>query len=203
MKGTKFLSSKAILGIMTAVAVVVTVAGSFAAWDTLSSNKAATAVTVREPAVVTIQDSISFTPTGNSITKFADFNIDPSFTQDVKFTTQFPDSTYTPKFEISVSGAYTGSTGIQDSDFDIEVTSSEVNLTTPDIKGPTLAAGNNNTWTTTDALAYNTYNKKNLTYNVKITPKADSISKFDGSSQSTFTITGKFVSNGSAADTAE
>lgn len=38
MKGTKFLSSKAILGIVTAVAVV----GSFAAWDKLSDNSTGT-----------------------------------------------------------------------------------------------------------------------------------------------------------------
>ncbi|MEG2641549.1 MAG: hypothetical protein RSA71_03625, partial [Eubacterium sp.] len=60
MKGTKFLSSKAILGIVTALAVVVTVAGSFAAWDTLSATTDSQTLTVRKPATITLNGSPTF-----------------------------------------------------------------------------------------------------------------------------------------------
>ncbi|MGL4546917.1 hypothetical protein [Eubacterium aggregans] len=70
MKGPKFLSSKAILGIVTAVAVVVTVAGSFAAWDVLNDSESAT-VTYRSPVTVT---ATTFTASIPTVTAISDLN---------------------------------------------------------------------------------------------------------------------------------
>ncbi|SDX29367.1 hypothetical protein [Eubacterium barkeri] len=70
MKGTKFLSSKAILGIVTALAVVVTVAGSFAAWDVLSDKGSAT-VTYRSPVTVTAS---TFTASIPKVATVSDLN---------------------------------------------------------------------------------------------------------------------------------
>lgn len=83
MKGTKFLSSKAILGIVTAVAVVVTVAGSFAAWDKLSDNAdTTTPLAMRQAVELVATDAATLSSTHNT-------TLDTTTTTDVVGTVQF------------------------------------------------------------------------------------------------------------------
>ncbi|MDD4691721.1 hypothetical protein [Eubacterium aggregans] len=193
MKGTKFLSSKAILGIVTAVAVVVTVAGSFAAWDTLNVTQSASSVTVREPAIVSLtKATLDYTETNNAPDSVGKLNAIPTFTKDVEFTTQFPLSADNKlDFKISVTGNY-GETGLTDGDFVITVKPTAI-VNAPTLVGPDITKGSDNSWTTNTALAHTTYNKKALSYTVTIKPNESSTNNFDGVKAVTFSVKGEFI----------
>lgn len=120
MKGTKFLSSKAILGIVTAVAVVVTVAGSFAAWDTLSATNTSGAVTIRKPVTVTTTGTPTYSFSNNYDTTLVE-NTAPTLTsEDIAFTVDGYSKLTSPTLTIKAD-LYNGETAVNANDYIITI----------------------------------------------------------------------------------
>lgn len=72
------MKKSTLLSFATAAAIVVTSAGTYAAWDTLDATKTAT-VTIDKPVVVTMEDMAEFDKATTELGSL------PSYTQDVTF----------------------------------------------------------------------------------------------------------------------
>lgn len=68
------LGKKKILGFMTAGAIIVTMAGSYATWDTLESSTEST-VSLRKPVVVTATESVTYS-TDTALNEFPVYTSD-------------------------------------------------------------------------------------------------------------------------------
>ena len=156
-----FMKKTTILSLATAVAVVATSAGTYAAWDTLEVSKAAR-VTFSKPVEVAL-DELSFKTTDAlGSTRLASDDITITVTD-----TENQADTLTIKPEISVSD----SSGITIDDFTIELVDNTVSHNSEPLGGSASTG-----FTDTD------FNHSGAnTYIVKVIPKEGSKSKFSQS----------------------
>lgn len=156
-----FMKKTTILSLATAVAVVATSAGTYAAWDTLEVSKSAS-VTFSKPVEVALNE-LSFDTTDNlGSTPVASDEITITVTD-----TESRANTLTIKPEISVSDG----SGITIDDFTIELVDNTVGHNSAGLEG---SASTGFTDTDFDHSGANTYT-------VKVTPKEGSKSKFSQS----------------------
>lgn len=155
-----FMKKTTILSLATAVAVVATSAGTYAAWDTLEVSKAAS-VTFSKPVEVAL-DELSFETTDAlGSTRMASDEITITVTDT---DSQAKTKTLTIKPEISVSD----SSGITIDDFTIELVDNTVSHNSEPLGGSASTG-----FTDTD------FNHSGAnTYTVKVIPKEGSKSKF-------------------------
>ena len=156
-----FMKKTTILSLATAVAVVATSAGTYAAWDTLEVSKAAS-VTFSKPVEVALNE-LSFETTDTlGSTRMASDTITITVTD-----TDSQANTLTIKPEISVSD----SSGITIDDFTIELVDNTADHNSVALKGSASTG-----FTDTD------FNHSGAnTYTVKVIPKEGSKSKFSKS----------------------
>ena len=153
-----FMKKTTILSLATAVAVVATSAGTYAAWDTLEVSKKAS-VTFSKPVEVALNDLSFETTDALGSTPEASGTITITVTD-----TENRANTLTIKPEISVSD----SSGITIDDFEIQLVDNTVN------HNSVAPEGNASTGFTDKNFNHSGANK----YAVKVIPKEESKSKF-------------------------
>lgn len=153
-----FMKKTTILSLATAVAVVATSAGTYAAWDTLEVSKKAS-VTFSKPVEVALNDLSFETTDALGSTRLASGDITITVTD-----TENQADTLTIKPEISVSD----DSGITINDFAIELVDKTVSHNSVALKG-----------SASEGFKDKDFNHSGAnTYTVKVIPKEGSKSKF-------------------------
>lgn len=156
-----FMKKTTILSLATAVAVVATSAGTYAAWDTLEVSKAAS-VTFSKPVEVALNELSFETTDALGSTRMASDEITITVTD-----TESRAKTLTIKPEISVSD----SSGITIDDFTIELVDNTVSHNSAALGGSASTGFTDKDFDRSGA----------NTYTVKVIPKEGSKSKFSKS----------------------
>lgn len=111
-----FMKKTTLLSLATAVAVVATSAGTYAAWDSIEATTSSTAVTFRKPVTVAVQNDLTMNE------KEVKLNTLPSATGTVTFKIENEDNLADT---LTITPNITGS-GVTSADFDVVITGNDI-----------------------------------------------------------------------------
>lgn len=148
MKGN-FLTKKGWLGIVTTVAVVASIAGTFAAWDTLTKTNTGNSTQLRAAVTLATTDSTTYTAANND-TYGSD--VDPTYSGTVTFTATTPSKTgshnqlaMAPTVKTSATSDFSSPTTVATDKYTVAIKEGETALTNN--TDTSFTSGSDNTYT--------------------------------------------------------
>ncbi len=148
MKGN-FLTKKGWLGIVTTVAVVASIAGTFAAWDTLTKTNTGNSTQLRQAVTLETTNSTAYTAANND-TYGSD--VDPTYSGTVTFSATTPTRSdfhnqlvMAPTVKTSTTTDFTSATTVDTSKYSVAIKKGNTALTNN--TDTSFTSGSDNTYT--------------------------------------------------------